>query len=129
MKINKKILNPAIFFTLLYWLLFYLLVIKNKLFFKVLSLKIVLLLFALNVVIILLSRWLYPLFALVTKLAQRIGNLLFALISAVVFYLILFPISMIKKIMGNKLMETEFDKKKLSYFEDWDPPGDIKKQY
>jgi hypothetical protein len=26
-------------------------------------------------------------------------------------------------------METKWDQTKLSYFEDWDPPGDINKQY
>ena len=72
------------FKNLLVWLLVYLLVIKNQLIGIRLTIVHILVLVALNLVIILCSRFLQPVFDGVLNVTQRIGTLIFGLITAVV---------------------------------------------
>ncbi|UCH92095.1 MAG: hypothetical protein JSV88_17590 [Candidatus Aminicenantes bacterium] len=126
---NKKTLNTAIFFTILYWLLVYFLVIKRKFLVKELNLAAVLVLILINLVIILCSGFLRPVFELVLKVTQKIGTLIFGLITTVVYFFILTPIALFKRLTGKQLMNVRIEKDKDSYYEAWELPGNIEKQY
>ena len=126
---NKKTINTAIFFTILYWLLVYFLVIKKKFIVKELSVVPLLIIIAINLAIILCSGLLRPVFELVTKVTQKIGTLIFGLITTFVYFFILTPIALFKRLTGKKLMNVKLEKDKESYYEDWEPTGNIEKQY
>ena len=126
---NKKTLNTAIFFTILYWLLVYFLVIRRKFLLKELNLAAVLAIILVNLVIILCSGFLQPVFELVLKVTGKIGTLIFGLITAFVYFFILTPIALFKRLTGQQLMNVRIEKDKDSYYEAWEPPGNIEKQY
>ena len=125
----KITVNPAIFFTILYWLLVYFLLIKRKFLVKELNLFSLAILIGINLAIILCSGFLTPVFEMVLKVSQKIGSLIYGLIAAVVYLFILTPIALYKKSTGHKLMEVEIEKDKTSYYEDWESSRDIFKQY
>lgn len=118
-----------VFFTILYWLLVYILIFKKKLIFKELSIGAIALIAAVNLVLILLARPLLPVFEFVLKITGKIGNLIFGLITTIVFFLILTPIALFKKSTGQRLMYYRFDKEKETYFEEWEPSENLEKQY
>ena len=126
---KKKTINTAIFFTLLFWMLVLILVINNKLIFKKLTIVPVLILVAINLVLILFSPLLRPVFELVLKGTQKIGSLIFGLITAVVYFFILTPIALFKRLTGKRLMEVGYEPDKESYYLEWEPSGNIEKQY
>ena len=126
---KKKIINTAVFFTILYWILVYFLVFKHKIVIKSVTPLAVAAIILINGVLVLLSRFLVPVFELVSKLTQKLGALIFGLIATLVFYLILTPIGLFKRLAGKKLMNVKFDKNTESYYEEWEPSGNIEKQY
>jgi len=126
---KKKIINTAVFFTLLYWITVYFLVIKNEIIFKELTLIPLILIIVINLAIILLSRFLYPVFQLILKITQKIGNLIFGLITTIVYIFILTPIALFKRLFGKKIIEVGFENDKESYFIEWEPSANIEKQY
>ena len=126
---KRKVLNTIVFFSLLYGLLFYILVVNKGLIFSQLPTGNILLALAVYAPIPLAGKYLVSVFDLVLKLTGYIGNFIFGLISSVVFYLILTPISFYKKLRGQKLMEVGLDSRRDSYFEEWEAPDDISKQY
>lgn len=126
---RKKIINTAVFFTILYWLAVYFLVIKNKILIKKLSPLALAVIILINLVIVLLSRYLQPVFELVLKVTGKIGTLIFALITTLVYVFILTPIAFYKRLTGQKLLDAKIEKDKETYYEDWEPPDNIEKQY
>lgn len=126
---NKKTINTAIFFTILYWILIYVLVIKKGLIFKELTAVNLVIIFAANLVLILLSKFLSPVFELILKITGRIGTLIFALITTLVFIFVLTPIALFKRLRGQELLKYKFEDDKNTYFEEWESSPNIKKQY
>ncbi len=80
-------------------------------------------------IIILSSRYLVPVFEFILKITGKIGNKIFSLITILVYYLILTPIALYKKILGQELLKFKIDKKKKSYYEIWESSDDVSKQY
>ena len=128
-KDRKKTINTAVFFTILYWLAVYLLVIKRKLLVKELSVVSAAAMVLINLVIILCSRYLEPVFELVLKVTQKIGTLIFGLITTVVYLFILTPIALYKRLTGRKLLDVKIEKDKETYYDQWESSGSIEKQY
>ena len=126
---RKKIVNTAVFFTILYWLLVYFLAIKNKILVKEWSTPVLAAIIAVNLVIILCSRFLQPVFAVVLKVTQKIGTLIFGLITTLVYIFILTPIAFYKRLTGQKLLDAKIETDKETYYEDWEPSESIEKQY
>ncbi len=126
---KKKIINTAVFFTILYWLSVYFLVFKHKIVIKPVTPLAVAVIISINGLLVLLSRFLVPVFDLVSRVTQKLGSMIFGLIAALVFYLILTPIGLFKRLAGKKLMKVKFDKNIESYYEEWEPGGNIEKQY
>lgn len=129
MKIENKTKHTALFFTILYWLLAFLLVFRKKLIFKEITLGNIALMIGAYLLLMLLSPFLVPVFELVTKITKRIGVLIFGIITTLVYYLILTPIALFKKITGQQLLKIKYDKDADSYFEDWEPSSNMEKQY
>jgi len=126
---RKKIVNTAVFFTILYWLSVYFLAIKNKILVKELSAPALAVIILINLVIILCSRYLQPVFAVVLKVTQKIGTLIFAVITTLVYIFILTPIAFYKRLTRQKLLDAKIEKDKETYYEDWEPSENIEKQY
>ena len=126
---RKKIVNTAVFFTILYWLLVYFLAIKNKILVKQLSLLVLAVIILINLVIILCSRYLQPVFAVVLKVTGKIGTLIFAVITTLVYFFILTPIALYKRVTRQKLLNAKIEKDKETYYEEWEPSESIEKQY
>ncbi|MCK4765433.1 MAG: hypothetical protein KAW12_24740 [Candidatus Aminicenantes bacterium] len=129
MKIDKKTINAAVFFFILYWLLAYVLVFKKKLIFAELTAVHIGIVIAGSIVLVLLSKILCPVFELVLKVTGKIGTLIFALITTIVYIFILTPIAFYKKLRGPVLLQHKFDKEKTSYFEEWESSPNLEKQY
>jgi hypothetical protein len=125
----KKIVNTAVFFTILYWLAVYFLAIKNKIAVKQLTPLSLAAIAAINLVIVLCSRYLQPVFESVLKVTGKIGALIFGVITTLVYLFILTPIALYKRLTGRKLLDTGIEKDKQTYYEAWEPPESIEKQY
>ena len=126
---NKKTINTAVFFTILYWLLIYVPVFKKKLIFKELTVVHITIIIAFNLLLIGLSKFLTPVFESILKITGKIGTLIFALITTIVFIFVLTPIAFFKRLGGQPLLKYRFEKDKTSYFEEWEPSPDLEKQY
>ena len=126
---DKKLLNTAIFFNIVYWILFFVLVIKNQLIFNEFSVGNIFLIILANTILLLCTKLLMPVFELVLKVTNKIGILIFGIISTLVFYLILTPIAFFKKIFTKPMLKIKISKDVTSYYEKWEPADDIKKQF
>ncbi len=126
---RKKRVNAAIFFTILLWLAVYFLVIKYKLVFKEQTAVSWVVIAGVNLVIILSARFLVPAFELILKGTGKIGAFIFGVVSTLVYFFILTPIALFKRLTGQKQLEAEIEKEKESYYEKWEPSVNIKKQY
>lgn len=126
---NKKIINTAVFFTLSIWLLFWLLGVKHRIIFQELTPWVWGLTIGLNGVVIALSKFLVPAFELVLNVTGKVGTLIFGLITTFVYFFILTPIALFKRLTGKRLMETSIDKNLDSYYEPWEASDRIEKQY
>jgi len=126
---NKKKLNTLVFFTLLYWILIYFLVFRKGLIFNKLSAIHIIGMLAVNLSFIVFAKALMPVFDLIIKLTGKLGALIFGIITALVFYIILTPISLFRRITGKKMLTLGFDKKADSYYDEWEQSADYTKQY
>ncbi len=126
---KKKLRDTIIFFTIFYWLLFYILIIRNKLIVEEITIGKMVIFVFIYMIIILSSRYLVPVFELILKLTGKIGNVIFGLITGLVYYLILTPIALYKKITKQELLKVKIDKNKKTYYEDWEEGISIEKQY
>jgi hypothetical protein len=125
---KKKIINSAVFFTILYWLVIYLVERKNH-FLQNAPLKSWLLLAAGSLLLILFAKILLPVFELVLAVSKRIGSLIFALISALIFFVLLTPISLLMRLFGKTFMNRRFAKEQQTYYELWQISDDVSKQF
>lgn len=125
---KKRIINSAVFFTMLYWLIVFL-VQRQSRFLDHAGLMTWLLVFAGSLLLILLARVLLPVFELVLALTAKVGSVIFALITAVVFFILLTPISIMMRLTGKKFMQRYFDEKLPTYYESWQVSEDVSKQF
>ena len=126
---DKKKLNTIVFFSILYWLLTYIFIIKKGFIFNKISYLQIAVLIGINIIIVIFSRMLIPLFDLILKFTGKIGSLIFGTITALVFFLILTPISLFRRATGKKMLKLGFEKESESYFEEWEESSDFTKQY
>jgi hypothetical protein len=125
---KKRIINSAVFFTILYWLVVYVLQRKSH-FLTAAPLPTWLLLVGGSLLLILLARILLPVFELVLKVTAKIGSLVFALITVLVFFILLTPISWVLKLTGMKFVQKGFDPAARTYYQPWQHSDDIGKQF
>lgn len=121
--------NTAVFFSLLLWLIVILFLLRHKLLIASLSPGNLALVICVNVILLLNVRLLAPVFQWILKVATGLGKIIFALIAGLTFFLVLCPISLFQKIRGRKPMRLDFDPGCDTYFEDWQPSDNIKKQF
>ncbi len=126
---NKKKINTIIFFSLLYWLLTYIFIFKKGLIFNKISLFPVIIMIGFNLILIFFSKFLMPLFDIIIKFTGKIGSFIFGIITTLVFFLILTPISLFRRFSGKKMLTLGFDDEADSYYENWDKSSDFTKQY
>jgi len=125
---KKRILNSAVFFTILYWLIVFLAQRQSR-FLSNAGIKTWLLLGAGSLLLILLARPLLPLFELVLALTARVGSVIFALITAVVFFVLLTPLALLMRLAGKRFMQRHFEPQLPTYYESWEAADDISKQF
>jgi hypothetical protein len=125
---KKRIINSAVFFTILYWLAVFLAQRQSR-FLSDAGGGTWLLLAGGSLLLILLAKPLLPVFDLVLALTARVGSVIFALITAVVFFVMLTPISLAMRLAGKKFMQRHFDAQRPTYYEPWQVAEDISKQF
>jgi len=125
---KKRILNSAVFFTILYWLIVFLAQRQSR-FLGSAGVKTWLLLGAGSLLLILLAKRLLPLFELVLALTARVGSVIFALITTVVFFVLLTPIALLMRLAGKRFMQRRFEPQLPTYYESWQDADDIRKQF
>jgi len=125
---KKRIINSAVFFTILYWLVVYLVQRRNH-FLTGARPGTWLALAAGSLLLIALAKILLPVFELVLAFTAKIGSLIFALITAVVFFVLLTPISLLMRLAGKIFMQRHFDAKLVTYYESWQISEDVSKQF
>jgi hypothetical protein len=125
---RKKIINSAVFFTILYWLVVYVLQRRTH-FLKAAPVKTWLMLAGGSLLLILLAKVLLPVFELVLKATAKVGNLIFGLVTVVVFFVFLTPIAWLMRRFGKVFMSTHFDPKQPTYYQPWQASDEVGKQY
>jgi hypothetical protein len=71
----------------------------------------------------------FPVYRLIMIGSGYLGNFMFALISILVFFIILTPIALIMRLFGKKFMETRISPALPSYYDEGEEGHDITKQY
>lgn len=79
--------------------------------------------------ILLKPRFFYPVFRTALVISSFIGNIIFKIISTVVFYIILTPIALIMRLFGKTFLIHKADTRIDTYYEDFVPHAGIDKQY
>lgn len=129
MKMNKQQLNATIFFSIVYWLGLFFLVFK----FKVIPVKTtvvaIVVMVVINLLIFALYKVLEPVFRGLLFVTGYIGKFIFGVISTIVFYFILTPIALFKRLTGKSPIPVKIDKTAESYYEPWEPSEGVDKQY
>lgn len=70
-----------------------------------------------------------PVFKIALIGSGFIGNIIFKIISTLVFYLILTPLSLIMRLFGKKFLNHKTDPRAETYYEGFHPHGGIEKQF
>lgn len=128
-KWDKKTKNTALFFTILIWMAIYFLVYQNKILFQNVTFPVILGSVLINLLILLLSPSLVPVFDFILKPFARLGSFVFAAVSTVVFFLVLTPIGFFLRISGQTTISEGFDTECDTYYEDWETSGPVDKQF
>ena len=102
---------------------------KNTIVFSKISFPQIAILIGINLLLVVFSKALIPLFDLILKLTGKIGSLIFGLITTIVFFFILTPISLFRRATGKKMLKLGFEKESDSYYEEWEESADFTKQY
>jgi hypothetical protein len=68
-------------------------------------------------------------FQLVLKGSQFLGRILFAILAGLVYFLVLTPIALVKKLGRRPPLQVRIEPERASYYEPWEPSEDIRKQY
>ena len=70
-----------------------------------------------------------PVFKIALIVSGFIGSIIFKIISTLVFYVIMTPLSLIMRLLGKKFLIHKMDPKADSYYEDYHAHGGIEKQF
>lgn len=126
---KKKKINTAVFFSLLLWLIVYLVVIKSSAWISPSTPWVWVIVALLQAIFIVLAEFFVPAFEFILKITSKIGTLIFAVLTTCVFYFILTPIALFKRLTGKPLLNVKIDKSKSSYYEEWEISPNVEKQY
>ena len=74
-------------------------------------------------------RFFYPVFRTALVISSFIGNIIFKIISTVVYYIILTPIALVMRLFGKTFLIHKTDSRLDTYYEDFVPPAGIDKQF
>ncbi len=129
MRSDKKIRSTMTFFLVLEGLLFYFFVIRRKLVFGGLNTSSIGVAVAFAVLIVVFSPRLRPLYEGILKVSRVMGRITFGFVLILVFFLVLTPLALIKRIIGRPELAVRIEPKRESYFEPWIPSEDLRKQY
>lgn len=80
-------------------------------------------------VLLFFPRVFFPAFKVIMIASGRLGNFIFAVISLLVFFLLLTPIALAMRISGKAFMDIKLDPSLPSYYNEAEPEHDITKQY
>lgn len=123
------IINTAVFFTLLFWIAVGFIVFKFKLILYPMTGKKLIICVIVNELLIIFSPLLTNLFEKILSITQKIGAAIFTIITCVVYFFILTPIAVFKRIAKSTIIKDSIDKNCSSYYQDWEPSTDIEKQF
>lgn len=76
-----------------------------------------------------LPRLFAPAYKGILLVSGFVGNMIFLVIAAAVFFLLLTPLSLVMRLFGKEFMAVRYDKAALSYFEDPQTAQGYEKQY
>lgn len=125
---RKKIVNSAVFFVILYWLGIYLVQRQGHLLAGA-RWPLWLALAAGTLLPVALAKPLLPVFEAVLAVTARLGSLIFAAITAAVFFVLLTPLSLLMRLGGKVFMRRRFDRSAATYYEPWQASEDAGKQF
>jgi hypothetical protein len=125
---KKRIIHSAVFFTILYWLAVYF-VQRRSYFLAGARPPTWAALAAGSLLLAALARPLLPVFERVLVVSARFGGLIFALVTTLVFFLLLTPISLLMRLAGKVFMDRRFDARAATYYEPWQVSEDARKQF
>jgi membrane protein implicated in regulation of membrane protease activity len=80
-------------------------------------------------VLMIIPKVFFPLYKVILIASSHLGNFIFAVISAVVFFLILTPISLAMKLFGKHFMNPVPDPSLATYYDEAEIRQDIEKQF
>ncbi len=129
MRSDKKIRSTMTFFLVFEGLLFYFFVIRRKLVFGGLNTSSIGVAVAFAVLIVVFSPRLRPLYEGILKVSRVMGRITFGFVLILVFFLVLTPLALIKRIIGRPELAVRIEPERESYFEPWTPSEDLRKQY
>lgn len=129
MTIAKLTRQTAGFFLLLEAVLFYFLVVRGKSLFGGVNAASIGAAAGLALALILAAPLLRPVFTAILRGSQVIGRVFYGLVAGLVFFLILTPIALGKRLVRRPALQVPFEPDRATYFEPWSPPEDIRKQY
>ena len=76
-----------------------------------------------------LPKLFFPAYRLILIGSGHIGNLIFGVISTLVFFVFLTPIAGMMRLLGKRFMNVRPDPSALSYYEEGEDPGNVDKQF
>lgn len=124
---NKEKINSVVFFSIVYWISIYLAYLKPQ--FSNLTLTNWLIVIIGFIAVIFAGIPLTPVFRTILKLTAYIGTFIFLILSIVIFYFVLTPMSFIMRIFGKVFVTYKIDKSKESYFCTYDQSDSADNMY
>lgn len=76
-----------------------------------------------------IPRKFFPIFKMIIVLAGFIGNIVYTVISTLIFYFILTPISLLMRLFGRKFLIHKIDQSLDTYYEDDAPHTGVENQF
>ncbi len=76
-----------------------------------------------------LPRLLWPLFVVLSAVSYPIGVVVFHVVMAMVFYLVITPVGILFKIIGRDALHRRFDPSAATYWIRRKPPADVKQYF
>ncbi|MBN2346308.1 MAG: hypothetical protein JXO51_07935 [Candidatus Aminicenantes bacterium] len=74
-------------------------------------------------------RVFFPVYRVILTASGALGSAIFALLSILVFFLVLTPIALLMRLAGKRFVKARPDPSLASYYEEADGPGDVHKQF
>jgi hypothetical protein len=78
---------------------------------------------------VVLPRWFAPAYKVIMAVSGFVGNAIFLVIAATVFFVLLTPLSLVMRLFGKTFMAVHYDKSAASYFENPQVAQNYDKQY